>query len=139
MTGEMACESDLRMSEWVRYGCNMFDAEHPKSTPIITFTEQDILTYIKMNNLKICSLYGVVEEIADNKGNVSYCTSGCQRTGCAYCGFGCQAANDHRFEIMKKTHPKMYDFLMKPSEEGGMNYKEIIDWLNINGNLKIKY
>lgn len=40
---------------------------------------------------------------------------------------------------MKETHPKQYDYIMRPTEQGGLNYKEIIDWINENGNMNIKY
>ena len=40
---------------------------------------------------------------------------------------------------MKVTHPKQYEYIMKPKEEGGLNYKEVIDWINENGNLNIRY
>ena len=40
---------------------------------------------------------------------------------------------------MKQTHPKVYEYIMKPTEEGGLNYKEVIDWLNEHGNMNIKY
>ena len=40
---------------------------------------------------------------------------------------------------MKQTHPKQYEYIMKPIEEGGLNYKQIIDWINANGNMNIKY
>lgn len=40
---------------------------------------------------------------------------------------------------MKKTHPKIYDYVMRPWEEGGLNYKNVIDWINENGHLHIGY
>lgn len=58
-----------------------------------------------------------------------------------FCGYGChlEKPGEGRFELMKKTHPKQYDYIMRPWEEGGLNYKEVIDWINENGNLHIKY
>ena len=67
-------------------------------------------------------------------------TTGCDRTGCMFCGFGCHLEKSpNRFERMKETHPKQYDYIMRPTEQGGLNYKEIIDWINEHGNLDIKY
>ena len=66
-------------------------------------------------------------------------TTGCSRTGCMFCGFGCHLNNDQRFVMMKETHPKQYDYIMRPASQGGLNYKEVIDWLNEHGNLNIKY
>ena len=58
-----------------------------------------------------------------------------------FCGFGChlEKPGAGRFERMKETHPKQYEYLMKPKEEGGLGYKEIIDWINEHGNLNIQY
>jgi hypothetical protein len=57
-----------------------------------------------------------------------------------FCGYGCHLEKgEGRFERMKKTHPKQYDYIMRPWEQGGLNYKEVIDWINEHGNLNIKY
>lgn len=40
---------------------------------------------------------------------------------------------------MKETHPKQYEWIMKPQEYGGLGYKNIIDWINKNGGFNIKY
>lgn len=40
---------------------------------------------------------------------------------------------------MKLTHPKQYEYIMKPWNEGGLGFKEIIDWINEHGNLNIRY
>jgi 3'-phosphoadenosine 5'-phosphosulfate sulfotransferase (PAPS reductase)/FAD synthetase len=68
-------------------------------------------------------------------------TTGCSRTGCMFCGFGChlEKEGEGRFEMMKKTHPKQYDYIMRPKEQGGLNYKEVIDWINEHGNTNIRY
>ena len=135
ITAQMACESQQRTQTWMKQGCNAFDIEHPISNPMSFWTEQDILHYIKDNNLKICSLYGNLCEKED--GTLYY--DGLQRTGCMFCGFGCHKKQDERFVIMKKTHPKVYEYIMKPIEEGGLGYREVINWLNTYGNLRIRY
>lgn len=67
-------------------------------------------------------------------------TTGCDRTGCMFCGYGCHLEKSPgRFERMKQTHPKQYDFIMKPRKEGGLGYKELIDWINEHGDLNIRY
>ena len=40
---------------------------------------------------------------------------------------------------MKKTHPKIYDYIMRSKSDGGLGYKEIIEWINTNGNMNIKF
>lgn len=67
-------------------------------------------------------------------------TTGCDRTGCMFCGYGCHLEKSPgRFERMKITHPKQYEYIMKPWDEGGLGFKEVIDWINEHGNLNIRY
>ncbi len=149
----MAEESRLRTQKWLQNGCNGFEMKSPVSTPMAFWTNQDILHYIKDNNLEICSVYGdiTVDYDEDFAGQMdisdfgladdtrSLKTTGCDRTGCMFCGFGCHMKNDDRFMRMKKTHPKQYDYIMRPKDRGGLGYKEVIDWINEHGNLNIKY
>ena len=154
MLGQMACESKLRTQKWLQTGCNAFDVPRPHSNPLSFWTEQDVLQYISENNLPICSVYGNVvradsdiegqlsiEDIGLGEMNHSYRTTGCSRTGCMFCGFGCHldAEGSGKFELMKETHPKQYEYIMKPWDKGGLGYKEVIDWINEHGNLNIKY
>ena len=150
ITAQMASESRLRKKNWLMHGCNMFDAKKPMSNPMSFWTEQDVLRYIKENNISIASVYGSVVYV-DDEGNEYYellctnhaflTTTGLDRTGCMFCGYGChlEKPGDGRFERMKLTHPKQYDYIMRPWEEGGLNYKEVIDWINEHGNLHIRY
>lgn len=121
--GTLAEESRLRKAGWVRHGCNAFDSANPTSQPLSFWTEQDILTYIVENNIQIASVYGeIVCEDAD--GNqypanemLSPCgklkCSGCQRTGCIFCGFGFHnEKGETRFQYLAKTHPKQYEYAL---------------------------
>lgn len=154
ITAQMADESRLRTQLWLKSGCNAFDNKRPISNPMMFWIEQDVLKYIKENNLAIAPVYGDI--VPDNGDQVDgqmdiseygICadtrplkTTGCNRTGCMWCGFGCHLEDSpNRFERMKETHPKTYDYIMRPKEQGGLNYKEIIDWINENGNMNIKY
>ena len=153
ITGEMAIESRLRTTKWLQHGCNAFDNKRPVSKPMSFWLEQDVLKYIKTNNIKIASVYGdIVVDTSDPirnqiklwdmpgvDDNVPLMLTGCKRTGCMFCGYGCQLKDDQRFVQMKQTHPKQYDYIMRPCEQGGLNYKEVIDWINEHGNLNIKY
>lgn len=51
-----------------------------------------------------------------------------------FCGFGChrEKVGEGRFEHLKTTHPKIYDYIMRPWNEGGLDYKNVIDWINEN-------
>lgn len=161
ITGQMASESRLRTQQWLKNGCNGFDMKEPISNPMSFWTEQDVLLYIKLNHLPICSVYGeVVEDVGEDEveGQMTISdlkgfedcelfdadrpplkTTGCKRTGCMFCGYGAHIKGDTRFADMKITHPKQYEWIMKPWDEGGLGYKEIIDWINEHGNLDIKY
>ena len=164
MTAQMASESRLRTQKWIQNGCNGFNLKEPISNPMAFWTEQDILLYIKQNNIPICSVYGdIVEDregtdevegqltMSDIEGwenmelfdakRLPLKTTGCNRTGCMFCGYGChlEKPGEGRFERMKETHPKQYEYIMKPWENGGLNYKEVIDWINEHGNLTIRY
>lgn len=154
ITAQMADESKLRLNHWIKYGCNAFEQENPISNPMSFWTEQDVLHYIKENNIEICSVYGdiICDESDQLAGQMSLVdfgidsledkplkTTGCTRTGCMFCGYGCHLNDDQRYVLMKQTHPKIFDYVFRPTSEGGLGYKEIIDWLNEHGNLGIKY
>ena len=58
LLGTMADESRGRYFDWLRYGCNSFEAKRTASRPLSFWTEQDILHYIKKFNVPYCSVYG---------------------------------------------------------------------------------
>ena len=154
MTAQMAAESRLRTQNWLKHGCNAFDAKRPTSNPMSFWLEQDVLLYIYQNQIPICSVYGDIVKETEIEGQMDFedlgvfdlgrpllKTTGCQRTGCMFCGFGChlEKPGEGRFERMKITHPKQYEWIMKPWGEGGLGYKDVIDWINENGELDIRY
>lgn len=157
MTAQMASESKIRAQQWLRNGCNGFDMKSPISNPMAFWTEQDVLLYIYTKHIPICSVYGEIVKDTEVEGQLDLedvygkelfdlgrpllKTTGCNRTGCMFCGFGChmEKPGKGRFEQMKVTHPKQYEYIMKPWHKGGLNYKEVIDWMNEHGNLDIKY
>lgn len=104
----MASESRLRLRRYFQGDCNEYSATHPVSKPMSFWNEQDVLQYIKMHNLEIASVYGdVIEE------NGKLTTTGCSRTGCMFCMFGLHLEQrPNRFDLMKDTHPKQYDYIM---------------------------
>jgi 3'-phosphoadenosine 5'-phosphosulfate sulfotransferase (PAPS reductase)/FAD synthetase len=142
----MASESMSRESAWLQSGCNAFDSNRPRSTPMSFWTEQDVLQYIKENNLPIASVYG---EVVEENGRLR--TTGESRTGCIFCAFGAHCEKgETRFERLKQTHPRQYEYcigggeydeagIWKPSKEGlGMGH--VFDELNkIYGDGFIRY
>lgn len=155
ITAQMAFESKLRTQKWLQNGCNGFDLKIPTSNPMSFWTEQDVLLYIKENNLPICSVYGEVvtdyETMGQCDNQMSFAdfgisenerpllkTTGCQRTGCVLCGFGCHLEKESRFLRLKETHPKFHN-LLYILKNNGVTYAEAIDWVNEHGGFNIKY
>lgn len=105
--GTLTEESRIRKTAWIRHGCNAFDSNRRQSTPLAFWTNQDILQYIKTNNLEICSVYG---DVVEENGKLR-CT-GCQRTGCVFCCFGAHQKDDRRFHELAKISPRQYEYAM---------------------------
>ena len=97
----------------------------------------------------ICSVYGNVIEDFDAEeqidGQLSIFnadkilkTTGCKRTGCMLCGYGCHLEKSpNRFELLAQTHPKMIK-LLDLCKNNGFSFREAIEWANTNGELNIK-
>jgi len=127
--GTMAVESRLRKQSWIKYGCNAFDLTHPKSRPLSFWNEQDVLEYILRYNLSIPPVYGDIKK--DNNGNLF--TTKCQRTGCVFCAYGCHLEKEpNRFQRLKETHPKLWEYCMKPWDEGGLGMREVLEYIGVN-------
>ena len=153
ITAQMAEESRLRLQKWLQNGCNAFNVKAPISNPMSFWTENDVLQYIHDNKLPICSVYGeVVQDYGDQlEGQMDlsdyglaepekhYKTTGCKRTGCMLCGFGChlEKPGEGRFEMLKETHPKMYSAL-DLIKNNGVTFREAIEWTNEHGGLDIR-
>lgn len=132
----MAIESNLRTQSWLKSGCNSFDGKKPMSKPMSFWTEQDVLQYIKRYNIPYASVYGdIVNDYTGEEGFHQNClltTTGCKRTGCMFCMFGCHLEKEpNRFQKMKETHPKQYEFMLKPVEQGGLGMKEVLDYIEV--------
>ena len=119
--GTLAEESALRTTHYIKNGCNAFDSKRPKSTPLGFWTNQDILEYIKINNIKIPSVYGDIVECEEGLK-----TTGCDRTGCIFCCYGMSQEKENRFLRLEKTHPKLHKYCMS---ELGM--ADVLDYMNI--------
>lgn len=93
--GTMAEDSFIRRSAYLKTGCNSFtNTRNPKSAPISFWKREDIWGYIKKFELEYCSIYETVKN-----------------TGCMFCMFGVHLEKEpNRFQMMKKTHPKYYDY-----------------------------
>lgn len=123
--GVMADDSRLRKTQWMKSGCNAFESKRPKSKPLSIWTTQDILQYIQKYNLPIASVYG---EIVENPETHRLETTGCEHTGCIFCGFGAHLETRSRFLRLKQTHPIQYNFCM-----GGGCYDDNGLWIPVKG------
>lgn len=134
--GTMANESKLRYAAWLKNGCNAFEGSNPLSAPLSFWTEQDILEYIKKYNVPYCSVYG---DIVEENGKLK--TTGCDRTGCIFCMFGCHREKEpNRFQMLKETHPRQYEYCIgggemvdgkwQPSKEG-LGLGKVLDYIGV--------
>lgn len=153
ITAQMACESKLRLQQWLNNGCNAFDNKYPISNPMSFWLENDVLQYIVENDLEICSAYGDIVRDYDKdidgqmdfadfgigERECKYKTTGCSRTGCVCCAYGAhlEKKENSRFLRLKETHPSMYGIL-DVAKNNGYTYREAIEWVNNNSNGKVK-
>lgn len=160
ITGTMADESNLRYSNWLQNGCNAFEAKTPISQPLSFWTKQDILHYLKLYDVPYCSVYGdivvddsmFVDSGIENQMNIIdflgcyeendiLKTTGCDRTGCIFCMFGCHLEKEpNRFQRLKETHPRQYEYCigggeivdgkLQPNKEG-LGLGKVLDFINV--------
>lgn len=121
--GVMAEESSLRTESYVRFSCNGFKMKTPQSRPMMFWGKQDTLEYIRRTNLKICQVYGDVRQRPD--GLLEF--SGCQRTGCVFCLFGCHMEKGlNRIQRLRHTHPQMWRYVMDE-----LGYRDVMTYLGL--------
>ena len=126
--GTQAQESSYRLQSWLKYGCNSFNSGRPKCQPLMFWREQDILEYLYINNIDLASCYGDIIK----KGK-EYKTTGCSRTGCVMCGFGCHLdkPEENRFKKIEESHPS-YLNLLDTLKNNNISFREAIEWCNKN-------
>ena len=152
--GTQAAESSIRYAKWLKSGCNAFEGNSPSSQPLAFWTKQDILHYIKKFKVPYCPVYG--EIVADTEDDeqinmIDYLgcyeeedklkTTGCDRTGCIFCMFGCHLEKvPNRFQRLKETHPRQYEYCIgggemvdgkwQPSKEG-LGLGKVLDYIGV--------
>ena len=144
----MAEEGRQRFQTWTATGCNAFEGKRPMGKPMSFWTDQDVLRFIVDRQLPYASVYGdIVASDGENDYGAAlidcklHCT-GCRRTGCMFCAFGAHLEKGvNRFERMKLTHPKHYQFcigggafdtdgLWKPTKDG-LGYARVLDYIGV--------
>ena len=156
----MACESVSRENLWIKNGCNGFDMKEPISNPMAFWTEQDVLHYLKKYDVPYCSVYGDIvidndtfgDDVFEGQINVidflgcyepqdKLKTTGCNRTGCIFCMFGCHLEKEpNRFQRLKETHPRQYEYCIgggamvdgkwQPTKEG-LGLGKVLDYIGV--------
>jgi len=109
----MAEESAFRTIEYLKHGCNAFDKKEPQSTPMMFWTEDDIWNYLKKYEIPYSTIYD----------------KGYTRTGCMFCAFGImneKKDKNNRFQQMKITHPKQYDYCINKLGLG-----KVLDFIDV--------
>lgn len=138
VTAEMVEESVNRKIIYLQNGCNMYNLNRPKSTPMAFWTQQDLLEYVVKENVDIAPEYGEIKQ--DCYGR--YYTTGEKRTGCAFCLFGCHLENQpNRIQRLYKIDRRRYEYcvgggefndkgIWQPNKDGlGLGY--VMDYMGI--------
>ena len=116
-------ESQKRVLMYFEHGCNSYDKKRPSSNPLAIWTEQDILRYLKENNIPIAKCYG---DIIEDRGYLS--TAKEHRTGCMFCGYGLHLQEQpNKYQRMKVRYPELWEYAMKPIEEGGLGMRHVLE------------
>jgi 3'-phosphoadenosine 5'-phosphosulfate sulfotransferase (PAPS reductase)/FAD synthetase len=111
MTGSRTEESLLRKMAYFKNGCNLYDGHRQISNPMAFWTKKDIFEYIEKYNLPYSKIY-----------NMGY-----DRTGCMFCAFGVQFdESPNRFQKMKITHPKLYEYCIN-----NMGMGDVLEYIDI--------
>ena len=123
MNATMAAESESRTLSYLKKGCNAFDSKNPLSTPMAIWLEDDVLRYIKENNVEYASCYGEIIETE----NGLLTTTREKRTGCMFCMFGVQFEKEpNRFQRMQHDYPKQYEYCINKLGIGA-----VLDYVHI--------
>jgi len=111
--GTMASESKMRETDYLRHGgCNIFSDDgnsKTKSMPLSIWLEKDVWDCVEKYHIPISDIY----------------KKGAKRTGCMFCGYGCQFSDDNRLKMIYDLYPKWYDRFMNYSNNG-VTYREVL-------------
>lgn len=114
--GTMASESHLRIQQWLKTGCNAFDAKRPTSMPLSFWLESDVWEYLRRYEVPYSSIYDM----------------GYERTGCIFCAFGAHLdTQPTRFQRLQKTHPKLWRYCMRDWDAGGLGLRQVLEYIGV--------
>lgn len=121
--GTMADESVMRTKNYIiQGGCNVFrdNGGRNESMPLSIWLEKDVWDCIEKYNIAIADIY----------------KKGAKRTGCMFCGYGCQYKNDNRLKLIYDLYPKWYEHFMNYTNNG-VTYREALRKLLSVNHLKL--
>ena len=146
MVATMAHESQIREGNWLKTGCNSFGLKG-KSKPLSFWLEQDVLEYLQWSGIAYSPVYGEIttesqQLTIEGKTEGRLVTTGCNRTGCMFCCFGVhREKSPNRFERMKATHPKLYDYCINGGhydddgklqpDKSGLGLGKVLDFIGV--------
>lgn len=134
-------ESFRRAHQYAKTGCNVYDGTTIKSQPLGPWTKQDVLRFayehigekitLRDGSSYIFDISPVYGEIIKDPQGIYHLT-GEQRTGCMFCAFGVTNEKEpNRFQRMQCNYPKQYQFCMKPTEEGGLGMRRVLEYMDV--------
>lgn len=123
--GIMAEESFRRQQSYCKHSCNAFNMKEPQSRPLMFWSKNDVLQYLRDYNVDYCkSIYGDI--ITDDTTGL-LTTTLAKRTGCTFCMFGVHLEKyPNRFQRMQTENPTLYDYCINK-----LNLKEPLEYCNI--------
>jgi 3'-phosphoadenosine 5'-phosphosulfate sulfotransferase (PAPS reductase)/FAD synthetase len=117
--GIMADESEARVRQAKSYGIETDNY----LAPMIFWTRQDVLKYIRLMKIPYCSVYGDIVDLPDGPLE----TTGEHRTGCMFCMFCVHMEKgENRFQRMKRNHPNQYEYCMNTLGCG-----DVLDYIGV--------
>lgn len=123
--GTMAEESFRRQQSYCIHSCNAFNMKDPQSRPLMFWSKNDVLQYLRDYNVDYCkNIYG---DIVENNITGELTTTRAKRTGCTFCMFGVHLEKyPNRFQRMQTEQPALYDYCINK-----LNLKEPLEYCHI--------
>lgn len=91
------------------------------------WTEEDVLEYLYTYQVPYASVYG---EIVRTDGGVD--DDRRKAYWLCLCAFGAHLEKaPNRFQRLKITHPKLWDYCMRPWEEHGLGMRQVLEYIGI--------
>lgn len=106
-------EGVRRKTNWLIHGEDGVSS-YPQSNPLSIWTTEDVWTYIRKFEVPYSPIYD----------------RGVERTGCVFCMFGISFERE-RFVKLRATHPRLWEYCMRPWNEGGLGMKEVCEYLGV--------